>query len=100
MFVPQWFGTCKGSSGTFNVNDSSELSAIYLQINCKSSHIFEKYYISIEEEQILRKFYHSKIRDICGALDYSLLVEYDAHYFLHRYFVKYGLLEFDVKHAM
>jgi hypothetical protein len=49
---------------------------------------------------MMRSFYHAKIRDICGALDYSFMVEYDAHMMLHRYFLRHGILEYDIKHTM
>lgn len=80
--------------------DLISLKEIYKNINFTTNSIYPKAQLSLTEEAMLRSFYHAKIRDICGALDYSLMVEYDAHMMLHKYFLKHGMLDNDIKHTM
>lgn len=53
-----------------------------------------------QEEAIMRSYYQSKVQDICEALDFSLAVMADAHFFLHHYFTKHSILDHDAKHVM
>ena len=99
MTMAHWFD--KSSTGkSYLLSSLDELNRIYRNINLSSNSSFPKLQLTIQEESMMRSFYHSKIRDICGALDYSFMVEYDAHMLLHKYFLKYGILENDVMHAM
>lgn len=79
---------------------ANSLEQIYKEINLKTNSYSSKIQFLVQEEAMMRSFYHSKIRDICGALDFSLMVEYDAHVFLHKYFLENGILDHDTKHAM
>lgn len=80
--------------------DNEYLKQLYGEINLKTNSEFPSVQLTMSEEAMMRSFYHTKIRDICGALEYSLIVEYDAHSFLHRYFTKHGILKYDTKHVM
>lgn len=94
-----WYDS--SSNGKLSLLSSvNSLEQIYKDINLKTNSASSKIQISIQEEAMMRPFYHTKIRDICGALDFSLMVEHDAHVFLHRYFLKHGILDHDIKHAM
>ena len=77
-----------------------ELLNCYKKINIKTNELCSNIPISPDEEAWMRIFYHSKIRDICGALEFALNVQFDAHFLLHRYFLKYGVVEYDLKHIM
>jgi hypothetical protein len=99
MTFEHWFD--KSPNGrAYLLSDVEELHIIYKKINLSSNSAYPKLQLTIDEEAMMRTFYHAKIRDICGALDYSFMVEYDAHMMLHKYFLKYGILENDTKHAM
>ncbi len=60
----------------------------------------ENLQISTDEAACMRKYYHSKIRDICQALEFTMAVTADAHFFLHKYFTRFSVLEHDLKHVM
>ena len=99
MAVEHWFD--KSLNGkAYLLSNVGDLNNIYKRINLSSNSVYPKVQLTIQEEAMMRTFYHTKIRDICGALDYSLMVEYDAHMMLHKYFLKYGILDNDIKHAM
>jgi hypothetical protein len=97
--IPKWFG-CPSNESMHVFFDSVSLCQTYKKLNNRTISNSNNTSITVDEEQMIRKFYHSKIKDICAALDYSIFVQSDAHIFLHRYFIKYGILEFDIKHAM
>lgn len=82
------------------LSGTMSLREIYKNINMKNNLKNSRVQLSMQEESMMRSFYHTKIRDICGALDFSLMIEYDAHLFLHGYFLKYGILDHDAKHIM
>lgn len=99
MTVEHWFD--KSPNGkAYLLSGAEELNKIYKDINSSSNLTYPKLQLTIQEEAMMRSFYHTKIRDICGALDYSFMVEYDAHMLLHKYFLKNGILDNDIKHAM
>lgn len=99
MGVASWFD--HSSNGKLSLlSDSESLYQIYDKINSKTNSNHLKVRFSHQEETMMRAFYHTKIKDICGALEYSLMIEYDAHVFLHKYFLKYGILDHDTKHVM
>lgn len=99
MTNDHWFDISPNGK-TSLLPDIESLQSIYKSVNILSNSISSKVQLSIQEEAMMRSFYHAKIRDICGALDYSFMVEYDAHMMLHRYFLKHGILENDIKHVM
>ena len=99
MAIDSWFD--HSSNGKLSLLSNSKcLHQIYEKINLKTNLNPNNIQFSHQEENMMRAFYHTKIRDICGALEYSLMVEYDAHVYLHRYFLKYGILDHDTKHVM
>ena len=94
-----WFDSSSNGKSSL-LPDLESLNQIYGKINLTTCSNRHKVIFSREEEAMMRTFYHAKIKDICGALEYSLMVEYDAHVFLHKYFLKYGILDYDTKHVM
>lgn len=99
MTVASWFNlSTNGKPSLFS--DSESLQNIYEKIISRTNSSQSMAQFSQQEGAMMRAFYHTKIRDICGALEYSLMVEYDAHIFLHKYFLKYGILDHDTKHVM
>lgn len=94
-----WFDHSPDGSPSL-LSDSSCLQKIYEKLNLKTNSEYPNIQLSLKEEAMMRLFYHTKIRDICGALEYSLMVEYDAHVLLHKYFLRHGILDHDAKHAM
>lgn len=99
MANDSWFD--HSSNGKLSLlHDSNCLHQIYEKINLKTNSNPAKIQFSLQDEAMMRTFYHAKIRDICGALEYSLMVEYDAHVYLNKYFLKYGILDHDTKHVM
>lgn len=78
-----------------------ELNSIYLNILDKCNQpLEESYKINAQEAASMRSYYHTKIRDISQALDFSMAVTADAHFFLHKYFTRFSVLEHDLKHVM
>ena len=76
------------------------LHNIYEKINSRTNQLSPELNLLESEAAKMRIFFHTKIRDICSALEFSLMVEYDAHVFLHKYFIKHGLLDHDTKYIM
>lgn len=99
MTINSWFDHSLNGKLSL-ITNIENLRSIYQKINLKTNSNVSKVQFSGEEEAMMRSFYHSKIRDICNALEYSMMVEHDAHYFLHKYFLKYGILDYDTKHVM
>ncbi len=94
-----WYDSSINGKLSLLENENS-LEQIYKKINLKTNSNSSKIQLSVQEEAMMRSFYHAKIRDICGALDFSLMIEYDAHVFLHKYFLEHGILDHDTKHTM
>ncbi len=69
-------------------------------LNAANSRIEEALRLNPLEATVMRRYYHSKIRDICQALEFSLAVAADAHFLLHKYFTRFSVLEHDLKHVM
>lgn len=99
MKIASWFDHSLNGKLSL-LSDSESLYQTYDKINLKTNSNHLKIQFSQQEEAMMRAFYHSKIKDICGALEYSLMIENDAHVFLHKYFLKYGILDHDTKHVM
>lgn len=94
-----WFD--HSTNGKLSILEGSEsLKNIYEGINQKTKMDYPHVHLTFDEEKMMRSFYHVNIREICGTLEYSLMVEYDAHYFLHKYFLCHGILHYDAKHVM
>lgn len=88
------------------VSSQEELNAIHTGLLARTNERLgetetaEELKLTAQETLVMRTYYHSKIRDICQALDFSMAVAADAHIFLHRYFIRFGPLEHDLKHTM
>lgn len=78
-----------------------QLNSIYSDLLAKANEKLEEgVTISSQEAFTMRKYYQSKVRDICQALEFSMAVSADAHFLLHKYFTRFSVLEHDLKHVM
>ena len=96
LIMTDWYNHSPNGKSTLFTN----IDQIHAELNLRTNSQFPNIKLSMEEESMMKSFYHSNIRDICATLEYSLMVEYDAHFFLHRYFLKHGALQNDMKHLM
>jgi cyclin H len=69
--------------------------SIQKMIDTNNNPAYKLLFLTLEEEQILLKFYHSKIKELCQILQCSDIVYATATIFFKRFHLKYAIFEND-----